>query len=528
MPPAPRKMPIVAIAALHVACLVLLVASGPAFARPRPPREGWSTPGSGATTSAESWDRLTSGRRIPVTAPPAPGVQVVQTTSDLLQHLTLLPGLVFSSARIQGVPVIHIDDSVRYQRFTAVGGAMTDTSAWLIQKQLSAPARSFLMDALFGVDGIHLGFIRVPIGASDFTAARAPYSYDDLPAGQSDPSVASFSIVHDQAYVFPALRQALAVNPAAQILAEPWSPPAWMKANQAPNNALHSGTLLPSSFQPLAAYFVKFIQAYAAYGIRIAVITPQNEPHAATAYPGMELTEPDEARFIAENLAPALSAAGLHPKIYGGDLGWGLPSYPQALVSSEARGALSGIAWHCYGPDPTVLSALHAAAPSLDQIVSECAPGIIPYPVAEVVIGSLREWASAVALWNLALDQRGGPVQLPNFGCYGCTGLVAIDERTHSVAFTLAYYQLGQVSKFVEPGAVRIASERFVNWVTPAAGNDGVSSGLDDVAFLNPDGTKTLIVYNNSATAIRFGVQWRARSFPYTIAPETMTTFVWR
>ncbi len=175
-----------------------------------------------------------------------------------------------------------------------------------------------------------------------------------------------------------------------------------------------------------------------------------------------------------------------------------------------------------------MLSALHATAPALDQIVSECAPGIIPYPVADVVIGSMREWASAVALWNLALDQRGGPVQSPNLGCYGCTGLVTIDPRTHSVAFTLAYYQLGQVSKFVEPGAVRISSERFVKWVAPAPGNDGVTQGLDDIAFLNPDGTRTVVVYNNSATAIRFGVQWRARAFGYTLAPAAMTTFVWR
>lgn len=461
-------------------------------------------------------------------APATPDVQVVQTSSDLLQRLTSLPGLSFSRTVPAGVPVVHVADTVRYQRITGVGGAMTDTAAWLIHNRLSSSSRTILMHALFGADGIHIGFVRVPIAASDFTVRRAPYTYDDLPAGQSDPGLANFSIAHDQGYEIPILRQMLHINPGVQIIADPWSPPAWMKSNQASDNNNHVGTLLPSSFGPLAQYFVRFIEAYANDGIPIAAITPQNEPHAATNYPGMELPEPDEARWIAEDLAPALAAAGLHPKIYGGDLGWGLPSYPDALASSEAQSALTGIAWHCYGSDPTVLSAFHAAAPSLDQIVSECAPGIIRYPVAEVLIGSIRQWASAVSLWNLALDPRGGPVQLPNLGCFHCTGLVAINERTHAVGFTLAYYQLGQVSKFVEPGAVRIASDSFVNFITPGPGNDGVAPGLDDVAFLNPDGTRVLVAYDNSATAIRFAVEWRGRAFTYTVPPAAMATFVWR
>jgi glucosylceramidase len=534
MPSAARRLQVPLLAALAglplvaLAALLLVMLPAPvADARPRPAPQDWRTPGALALRPARSWHELLSRRNL--SAPPrTPEVQVVETTSNLLEHLTLLTPQRFANARLAGIPVIHVNDHVRYQRFTGVGGAITDTSAWLMHYFLSAPARGFLMDALFGSDGIHLGFIRVPMAASDFTAGRTPYSYDDVPSGQSDPSLSQFSIAHDEAAVIPTLRQALSVNPAAQILAEPWSPPAWMKANQAPNNPLHDGTLLPSSFQPLATYFVKFIQAYAAAGIPISAITPQNEPHAATVYPGMELPALDEARWIAEDLEPALLAAGLHPRIYGGDLGWGLPSYNATLLSSEARPALTGLAWHCYGADPTVLSALHAQAPALDEIVSECAPGIIQYTVADVVIGSLREWASAVALWNVALDERGGPVQLPNVGCFHCTGLVAINQHTHSVSFSLAYYQLGQVSKFVQPGAVRIGSERFVSWITPSADNDGVSAGIDDVAFLNPDGSKVLVVYNNSAAAIRFGVNWRSRSFGYTIAPAAMTTFTWR
>ena len=57
-----------------------------------------------------------------------------------------------------------------------------------------------------GAGAIHLGFMRVPIGASDFTKGGTPYSYDEVPRGQSDPSLARFSVSHDDAYVLPMLR----------------------------------------------------------------------------------------------------------------------------------------------------------------------------------------------------------------------------------------------------------------------------------------------------------------------------------
>ncbi len=158
---------------------------------------------------------------------------------------------------------------------------------------------------------------------------------------------------------------------------------------------------------------------------------------------------------------------------------------------------------------------------------SRSSPGIIPYPVSEVAIDATRNWASAVGLWNLALDPAGGPVQLPNTGCGGCTGLVTIDEQTHTAALGLGYYQLGQVSKFVAPGAFRIRSDRLVSDFHSPSGAYGVTAGLDDVAFLNPNGERVLVAYDNSPAPIQFAVQWRGRSFLYTLRPWATVTFTW-
>jgi glucosylceramidase len=165
----------------------------------------------------------------------------------------------------------------------------------------------------------------------------------------------------------------------------------------------------------------------------------------------------------------------------------------------------------------------------LDQIVSECSPGIIPYTAGEALISSLRNWASAAALWNLALDPNGGPVQQPNSGCRGCTGVVTISEQTHTVSYGLNYYQLGQISKFVQPGAVRIAASALAIDFRDPTGLYGVTPGLDDVAFRNPDGSTVLVAYNNNSESwIRFAVTAHGRWFQAAIPPGAMTTFEWK
>ena len=83
--------------------------------------------------------------------------------------------------------MIDIDDSVLYQRVEGFGAAMTDSSAWLIERRLPHATSAQLMSDVFGPDGLHLSFLRVPIGASDFTVGGRPYSYDDLAARATRP-----------------------------------------------------------------------------------------------------------------------------------------------------------------------------------------------------------------------------------------------------------------------------------------------------------------------------------------------------
>jgi glucosylceramidase len=169
------------------------------------------------------------------------------------------------------------------------------------------------------------------------------------------------------------------------------------------------------------------------------------------------------------------------------------------------------------------MSELHQLAPGLDQVVSECSQGQRFFTTSELLIAAFRNWATAVSLWNLALTPRGGPVQPPNHGCVGCSGILRVDRRTGNVQPTLDYYELAQMSHFVLPGAVHIASTTLVSPVYLKL----VTPGVDDVAFRNPDGQKVLIAYNSSDATQSFTVQDGSSYFSYELPPATTVTFTW-
>ena len=303
----------------------------------------------------------------PPPPPPKPKaksrVSVVLTSANLQDALTHVASIPFSGTPPpRHTPIVQVRESLRYQRIKGVGGAMTDTSAWLMYDELPPGLRAWLMRRLFGPGGINLRFLRIPIGASDFTANRVPYTYDDVATGQTDFTLAHFSILHDIPYVIPALKQALAIDPHAFVVATPWSPPAWMKTNDRLGNSLNvPGFLRQVDYSAYAQYFVKFLQAYAGQGVHVDAIAPQNEPGIHTFYPGLTMNAANEAQFVAGDLEPALRAARLRTKIYGYDSNWfpKTTGFAYKLIHSAAAADLTGISSHCYYGEPTFITTLH-------------------------------------------------------------------------------------------------------------------------------------------------------------------------
>jgi glucosylceramidase len=396
------------------------------------------------------------------------------------------------------------------------GAAMTDASAYLIQNKLGS-RRDEILHELFGRNpGIGLSFVRVPMGASDFSIHH--YSYDDMPSGQADPALAHFTIDADRTEKLPALKTALAINPQLKLVASPWSAPGWMKTT----GSLIKGTLRPEYYDSFAQYFLKFVKAYSAEGVPIFAVTMQNEPaFEPDDYPGMRLDPPARAEVIGKHVGPLFEQAGINTLILDWDHNWDLPASPLAVLADDAaRKYVNGVGWHCYAGDVAAQNQVHTAFPTVDAYFTECSGGgwatvfadNLKFFVGTLIIGSTRGWAKGVALWNLALDENDGPHL---GGCGNCRGVITINSSTGFVTRNVEYYALAHASEFVRPGAHRIASTTDVG-------------GLQSVAFKNSDdGTKVLIVLNTAATEVSFAVRSGGKVILYALPGGAVATFRW-
>ncbi len=425
----------------------------------------------------------------------------------------------FSSGNGGSGNVVNVDENTTYQQFTGGGASFTDTAAWLMNSSgaLSADTRSQVMSKLFDPSsGIGLDFLRNPMGASDL--ARSNYTFDDMPSGQTDPSLAHFSIAHDQADVLPLTKQAEQLNPNLKVMATPWSAPPWMKDN----GAYSQGWLQSQYYAAYAQYFVKYVQAYQAQGVHIDYVSPQNEPTCCSGYPSTQWNGSGLDYFTATDLLPAFHAAGLSTKVLALDWNWsnyadfGAPSVNDTAIRNDSL--FGGIAWHGYDEgSASEQSTVHDQYPSIDAYDTEHSGGTWvgnqQNEDMSNIIDYTRNWGKSVVKWSLAVDQNMGP---HNGGCGTCTGLITVhngDSRSGQVDYTVEYYDMGQLTKFVKPGAYRIAST--------------ASSTIQNVAWRNPDGSKALVAYNGSSSAQPLTVNWGGETFTYSVPAATSATFTW-
>jgi glucosylceramidase len=405
-------------------------------------------------------------------------------------------------------PTINVDTTQTYQTIDGFGFALTGGSAYLINS-LDDAKKTALINELFGTDGTNIGvsYIRITIGASDMSAS--PFSYDDVP---NDVTLANFSLDKEKTDLIPVLQKIIAVNPNIKILACPWSAPAWMKDN----NSFYGGSLKAANYSVYADYFVKYIQAMKAAGITIDAITPQNEPLNAYNNPSMLLVSADENTFIKNNLGPAFKTAGIKTKIIVYDHNADHPEYATNILADAATSAfVDGSAFHLYGGSVNSIGPVHDAYPNKNLYFTEQATfangsfgGDLSWHVSNLIIGATRNWCRNVLEWNLASDAGYGPHTTG--GCTTCLGAVSI---TPTVSRNVSYYIIAHASKFVRPGAVRIASDQLPT--------------LLNVAFKNTDGTKVLIVINTATGTQAFNIKFNSKMVNTSLAGGAVATYIW-
>lgn len=411
----------------------------------------------------------------------------------------------------QGI-TITLEEHETLQEMEGFGAALTESSAYLMHTKLNTSQRKELIRELFTRDtGIGISYLRVTMGASDFSLED--FTYNDRPMGETDPSLEHFSIAKDQRYLIPVLKEILEASPRIRIMATPWSAPAWMKTN----GKLAGGKLKPEYYPAFALYFVKYLKAYKNEGIEIDAISVQNEPLHEAAYPSMRMEASEQLDFIKNHLGPLLEKENIKTKILAYDHNWDRPDYPMTILADpDARKYVSGSAFHAYAGNVTAMTTVQEAFKDKGIYFTEISGGEwatnfadnMGWNMKNIFIGAPANWSKNALLWNLALDENHGP---KNGGCGNCRGVVTISEGGF-IRRNVEYYALAHLSKFVADGAKRIKT----NPVT----------AVEHVAFKNPDGTVSVVVFNGANNFQRINIVGENGQVIFNQEPASVITYV--
>jgi len=412
----------------------------------------------------------------------------------------------------ENFPTIIIDDDKTFQTIEGFGGAFTDAAATTFGKLPRGAQEEFLKASFDPVEGNGYTLCRTTIHSCDYSGEM--YTYDDTPG---DKALKDFSIDHDRKDRIPFITRAqAAARGKLRLYASPWSPPGWMKTN---GEMLHGGKLKPEYFQTWADYFVRYVKAYAAENIPIWGLTVQNEPLATQVWESCIFTAEEERDFVKNFLGPTLQKAGLSGvKLMIWDHNRGLmyqrvqPSYEDKEASKYIWGA--AIHWYV-GDHFDNVRVVHDAFPDKHLLYTEGGIGgtwAAAQRLAKNVILDLNNWTDGWAVWNLLLDEQNGPRHAGGTSARGST-IVNANTATGEITYNPPHYAFGQFSRFIRPGARRIAC----------------TSSSDDfiaTAALNPDGTIAVVVHNLAARETFFRVWLRGKFAKYQSPPKAVITFV--
>jgi glucosylceramidase len=397
-----------------------------------------------------------------------------------------------------GTADVTVNDTTVLQTFNGFGGTFNE-AGWVALSVLSPDAQKAAIKLLFDAnDGAHFVFGRIPIGASDYAAAR--YTLDENPG---DTTMAKFSVDHDKTNLIPYIQAALDMNPGLHLWAGPWTPPTWMKSN----GTFDGGNMKEdqTDFQALALYLARFVEEYGKLGINIETIYPQNEPGYSTRYPSCLWTAAGMTTFIKTYLAPTFAMRGVPANIYLGTMSNADAGKDGTIISTVdadtmAAGDVKGyeLQWNML---PSV-SGLKSRNLQIVQSEHKCGnypwnpsgfPAFNPnkppndYAYGVESWGYIRDWIQAgvnvYSAWNMVLDTAGK--NLDSQQPWPQNALLVVDTTAKTLTATPAYFVFRHVSQYVDPGAQVVATSPSTN--------------KDVLAFKNPDGTIVVVIYNSGA-----------------------------
>jgi len=420
-----------------------------------------------------------------------------------------------------GAATVTVSAAKSYQTWDGFGGAFNELGwSYLTSKALQDQAIALL----FGSDGCHFAWGRIPIGASDYATDR--YTLNE---NSGDTEMSKFSIERDKQKLIPYIKAAQAVRPDLRFWASPWTPPTWMKSSpyQSPGNPVNAfdGGSMKSDDATLKAhalYFVKFIEAYAEQGIKIDYVAPQNEPNYSQNYPSAIWAPSTFTTFIGKYLGPALASQTPTTQLMLGTMSNANSNADVAvanavLADATAKGfaKVMGVQWGMSDADQ--ITNLQSKGPGIPIWLSEhkcggspganvaAAPNDLNYAKDSwgYIRDAMKRGLTAYNAWNMVLDKGGKGID--NTRVWAQNALLVVDSG--QIVQTPAYYVFRHFSQYVAPQAKRIDA-----------------TGGDAVAFKNPDGSLVAIMYNSGAANNSYVVSIGGKSLQFAMPASGWAT----
>lgn len=430
---------------------------------------------------------------------------------------------------------IVVDPMTLYQEFIGAGGALTASSAYVLMNYLTEAELDALLEEVFVTNGQNC--LRVCFGSSDYTY-QTYQTYDDV---STDGSWSNFSVAMDEQCVFPILQKILDKNPGICFIGAAWSPPAYLKTTK----SLIGGNFVSNAANntAYANYHVLILQEYAKRGIHFSQVSGQNEPQTISAvYPSCGWSADALAAFYPV-LRAAFDEAGFdNVGILAGDCNWGdVEDFTASLTAgSQALASVDGVGLHGYSNNVSTaqprMRLLGKDWYHTEWITFTGANDVtwLNTIAADLCIASVRAGAKALVLWNMFLDQNGAPVEGQILGTWQCRGMISIqNDKSGTITRNLEYYLFSHLMRYVQRGARVMRSNSFAVG-TPLGDNNWEHSNVSatdvqNVALLNPDGTRVVFVLNPLTTSKLVTVtdNQTETSFVTTLPPQSGFTFVW-
>jgi glucosylceramidase len=429
------------------------------------------------------------------------------TSGDQTKLLQQQSNVNFAANSGTNASTITVNAGTTYQTMDGFGYTLTEGSCEVISGMAATQQNQLLNDLYNPVTGLNANVVRISIAASDLSSSS--YSYNET---SGDVNMNNFSLNGpDLTYLIPIIKKILLINPNIKILATPWSAPRWMKTN----NSWVGGSLQTQYYAAYARYFVKYFAAMQAQGISIWGITPQNEPENPNNEPSMLMNSTEQKNFINQQLGPQMATAGYgNIKIIAFDHNCDNTAYPIDVLNNSSY--VDGAAFHLYLGNISAMSTVRNATNKNVYFTEQYTGsggsfgGDFGWHMQNVVIGSTNNWAKTVLEWNAANNSSLGP-RTPG-GCNTCLGAITVNNST-SYTKNVAYYIIGQISKYVKPGALRVSSS-------------STNGSIVSAGFKNPDGSIALVIYN-SGGANTIKVVSGSSAFNYAIPASSAVTFTW-